>query len=132
MTAPLHLPFDPFAALATSPGRRAGTSGGMLAADVVERDDEVVITLDAPGVSDDDVAVTVDGRALSVVVSRTAPEERGTFRSAARPFGTFERHWRLTDRMDVDGVSASLSGGVLTVTVPKSEKARPRRIALSR
>lgn len=89
--------------------------------DVSHTDDAVIITADVPGLGDDDVTVTVAGRTLTIegVTSR---------RGYAH---TFQRQFTLAEGLDAERIEAQLERGVLTVLVPKSEQAKPRRVKLA-
>lgn len=101
-------------------------------ADVSETDDAYVVHVELPGVNKDQVNVELQDREL--VVSGEIPEpedEEGRQRRSSRRTGRFEYRAYLPGDVNPDGVGAELSDGVLTVTVPKSEQARPRRIEIT-
>ena len=97
--------------------------------DIEDSDDETVLTADLPGMTDDDIDVTVTGSYLIVRGQRTAKNARYTRRS--RFYGSFERRFWIGDGYDVDSIAASLANGVLTIRLEKTARARPRRIKLT-
>lgn len=99
------------------------------AADLVEREDGFHLYLDMPGVTREDLTIDIEGDELSIVaVTRFG---RGcSERVHALEFGDVEYHAKfvLSDMVDVEGIGAQLSNGVLVVDMPRRESARPRRI----
>lgn len=87
-------------------------------ADVYRRDGEIVLHVDLPGVDRSTLQVTVDGQWLTIAAERLyTPEPGDRVLLSERPFGRFERRFRLADRVDASGVKANLVDGVLTVTL---------------
>ncbi|MEZ4238153.1 MAG: Hsp20/alpha crystallin family protein [Myxococcota bacterium] len=89
------------------------------AVDIVERDDAWVLALDAPGVPGDGFDIRLEDRTLTVSGVRA-----GGLRGWRRAF-------TVPTAVDGAGVTAKADNGVLTLTLPKAEAARPRRIAVS-
>lgn len=110
----------------------AGAFGPAL--DVEESDDAFTIHVELPGVASDDVDVSLEENVLTISGERRfyADREAEGFRRVERSFGRFHRAIRLPDRVDPTGVKAVQRDGVLTVTAPKSEDAKPRRIAVQK
>jgi HSP20 family protein len=100
------------------------------ALDVEETEDGFTLHVELPGVSPDQVDVSLEENVLTIAGERRFYDERGTdgFRRIERSFGRFHRAVRLPDRVDGDRVAATYRDGLLTVTVPKAEEAKPRRI----
>lgn len=101
--------------------------------DVEENDDEFTLHIELPGVSADDVDVSIEESVLTVSGDRHfySDKDADGFRRVERSFGRFHRAVRLPDRVDADKVSAGYKDGLLTVTVPKAESAKPRRIQVA-
>ena len=102
--------------------------------DVIEHEDRFDLTLDLPGIKKEDLTITVKEGTLYLSGEREQPErdENAEFyHSYERPAGSFERSFQLPDHVDGDKIKASFADGVLTVEVPKSEKAKPRTIKVS-
>lgn len=110
----------------------AGACGPAL--DVEESDDAFTIHVELPGVASDDVDVSLEENVLTISGERRFYDDREAegFRRVERSFGRFHRAIRLPDRVDPTGVKAVQRDGVLTVTAPKSEDAKPRRIAVQK
>lgn len=100
------------------------------ALDVEETDDGFTLHVELPGVPADNVDVSIEENVLTVSGTRDFYAEKNAdeFRRVERRFGTFHRAVRLPDRVDPDGIKAGFKDGLLTVSVPKAESAKPRRI----
>ena len=90
---------------------------------------EIVISVDLPGVNKKDVELSVSGDSVYIKASRTAasPEGYAAHRRERASF-TFEHAWRLPAPVDTQKAEAKLQDGVLTVTLPKSPNAQPKQI----
>lgn len=100
-------------------------------ADVSETDERYLIELDLPGVRREDVAIDLDGDVLAITGEITERGREGVFHRRTRRTGRFSYRVTLPRDVDADKVEATMADGVLTVVVPKSESAKPRRIAIS-
>jgi len=100
------------------------------ALDVEETDDGFTLHVELPGIDAENVDVSIEENVLTIAGERNFYSDKSSegFRRVERRFGTFHRSVRLPDRVDPDGVTAEYSDGLLTVVVPKSESAKPRRI----
>ncbi len=103
------------------------------ALDVEETEDAFTLHLELPGVSADKVDVSIEENVLTVSGSREfyADKQADSFRRVERRFGTFHRAVRLPDRVNPDAITAAFKDGLLTVSVPKAESAKPRRIEVA-
>lgn len=99
--------------------------------DLYRTDDAFVAAMDLPGVTPESVDVDVDGRVLTVRAERTRPEGDLRWLVRNRPAGTFTRRFTLGESVDSERISATYTDGVLTLTVPVAEKARPRKIEVT-
>ena len=86
----------------------------------------IFVEIDAPGVTADGVSVTVHNRELTVQLARTG--EKRADGIDTRAFGKFEQRLKLPTAVDDGRVEAKLANGVLYVTLPKSEQAKPRKV----
>ncbi len=114
-----------------SGGRAPATAGAFAPAlDVEETEDEFTLVIELPGVAPEDVDITLEENVLTVSGERAfyADKEADGFRRVERSFGRFHRAVRLPDRVAGDRVQADYRDGLLTITVPKAEEAKPRRI----
>ena len=103
-------------------------------ADVSETDDAYVVRAELPGVNKDQVNIQLQDREL--VISGEIPEPEngnghGRRHRSSRRTGQFELRTYLPGDVNADAVTAQLSDGILTVTVPKSEAAKPRKIEVT-
>ncbi|EDY86124.1 heat shock protein Hsp20 [gamma proteobacterium HTCC5015] len=103
------------------------------AVDIRESDAGFAIVLDVPGVDPADIEITADDGELVIQGKREASEssETETFCKVERVSGTFYRRFRLPDTANAEAIAATSEHGVLTVSIPKQEKAQPRKIAVS-
>jgi HSP20 family protein len=100
-------------------------------ADLSETDDGYLLEVELPGVTRDDIAIEVTGHQLTISGEFKEKEKGGLLRSRTRRVGRFEYRTDLPQDVDADKVTASLSDGVLTVTVPKNATAKPRRVEIT-
>lgn len=100
--------------------------------DVYETGDSLVFTMELPGFDKSEIEVTVDNGYLEVTGEHKAREkEDRTYRQAQRWHGRFQRSFRLPARgLDREKVSAELKNGVLSISIPKLEAAKPKQIAV--
>lgn len=108
------------------------TSSWMPACDVFESEGEVKVVLELPGVRRDDLKVSVENNTLTVSGEKRQAAEEKTRRvhRYERSYGRFERRFLLPATVDVEQIDAQYADGVLTVVLPKIEKARPREITI--
>ena len=109
-------------------------SGGWApAVDLYEDRDSFVFKMELPGMSKDQIDISLHEGVLSISGERKEEqkqEDAETYRSE-RYFGRFQRSVSLPTRVDADKVNASYKDGILTVTLPKSEEAKAKQIAIS-
>ena len=120
---------DPFA-LVTSQLTRP--SALVPALDVAVSQDDVVLTMDVPGFTSDELSIEVEDRYLTVRGERKRPQasERTSFVHVERPYGAFERRITVPGGLDPERITASLHDGVLSLIVPKPERLKPKAIAI--
>lgn len=108
-----------------------GTGAWLLPMDAYFTDEAIVIHADVPGLSPDDIDITLEGDTLSIR-GEIKREEANTRKYVLleRPTGKFERTLTINTPIDHDKVEASFSNGVLTLTLPKAEAVRPRQITV--
>ncbi len=117
-----------------APGSSGPVTAGAFAPalDVREDSDNFTLYVELPGVAPDDVDITLEDSVLTIAGHRSTYDEvdEAHYRRVERVFGRFHRSVRLPARIQGDGISAHYDAGVLTVTVPKAEEAKPRRVAI--
>ncbi|MGI8686073.1 MAG: Hsp20/alpha crystallin family protein [Acidimicrobiales bacterium] len=100
--------------------------------DAYRRGDRFLIHFDLPGVDPSTVDLTVEKNVLQVQAERSWPREEGDeVVVAERPQGTFSRQLFLGEGLDPERIGASYDQGVLTVTIPVAEQAKPRKVEIS-
>lgn len=109
------------------------TSRWAPAVDIKEEADKFVLLADIPGVDPKDIEITMDQNVLSIKGERSYQhkEESNGFKRVERAHGAFYRRFSLPDTADSEQISATGDHGVLTITIPKKEKAMPRKIAVN-
>jgi HSP20 family protein len=129
--AVVYSPFRPVArAAASQPQFRQGPR--LAAVDLYRADDVFTLTVDLPGVDANSIDVDVDGNQLTIRAERTAPSVEGaTWLSRERSSGAIVRKLSLGDGIDRENIAADYANGVLTVTIPVSEKAKPRKVSVA-
>jgi len=100
--------------------------------DVVERNDALVFRAELAGISAADIDVRVEDNTLYLSGERKLEPENGdeTVFRRERFFGKFERRFRLPDTVDASKIEARHRDGVLEVTLPKLERAKPRKVEI--
>ncbi|MGE0610449.1 MAG: Hsp20/alpha crystallin family protein, partial [Pirellulales bacterium] len=102
------------------------------ALNVWEHGDNLMVEAELPGIVADELEITVVGGELTLKGQRlNAAEEGTTFHRRERAVGNFTRMIKLPVEVDADKVQAAFKDGVLTITLPKSEASRPRKIQIS-
>jgi HSP20 family protein len=101
--------------------------------DVLETEGEIVLKADVPGVSEKDLEIKLEDGTLSLKGERKfEAEKKGEgYHRIERGYGTFVRCFSLPDSVDPEKVKAACKDGVLTVTLPKKEIAKPRTIKIA-
>lgn len=102
------------------------------AVDIHEDAERVSVRVDLPGVKKNDVQVDIDNGVLSIRAERKSErtEDRGKVHLEERVHGVYQRSFRLPDYVDGDKCKAKFEDGVLSLTLPKREESRPKRISV--
>lgn len=114
-------------------GWNEGSTQTHMPLDGIRRKDDVVLRFDLPGIDPDSIEVTVDRGVLSVSARREeefGEDDRVFVRE--RLMGTFTRRVYLSEHLDSDKIDAGYANGVLTVRIPVLERAKPRKVEISR
>ena len=100
--------------------------------DLYRDGDHYVLSADLPGIDPGSVDVDVDGQLLTIRAERTLTSQEGVkWITREREAGSFLRQLSLGQGIDTEGIAASYAHGVLTVTIPVSPKAQPRKIEIA-
>ena len=107
-------------------------SGNWLALDVHETDDNYLVETDLPGITPDDIDITLHENTLTITaeIHREDVQEGERRIVSERRYGRFQRSIRLPETVDADHVEASFENGVLMLTLAKSEASKPRQITV--
>jgi len=129
----MALNFDPisqldrFAASVLDSGR----APRFMPVDLSRDNDRYLLHADLPGVDPGSIDIDVDGQLLTIRAQRTADTGEGVrWLTRERSAGSFLRQFTLGDGVDVDRITASYDSGVLSVVIPVSERAKPRKITV--
>ncbi len=100
--------------------------------DVQETEDAYILTAELPGLSKDDVSITLEENLLTLSGERTfqEKEERENFHRVERAYGSFSRSFSLPSQVDASKVDATVKDGLLKVEIAKAEQAKPRKIEI--
>ncbi|MGY1593300.1 Hsp20/alpha crystallin family protein [Geodermatophilus sp. SYSU D00708] len=134
--------YDPFAAtnaafraLDQLTGRTGSTARPLsgMPMDAYRVGDNFVAHFDLPGVDPGSIDLSVEGTTLTVTAERSVPQlENAEWAVAERPYGSYTRQLVLGRSLDTDRLEASYHDGVLTLSIPVAEKARARKITVTR
>lgn len=113
---------------------RSGLGANVPAIDVVEHDDNYVLTAELPGMDDQDIELSVSEDALTLKAEKKEErdETKDNVRVSERRFGSYQRTFSLPPNVLADKISAKSKNGLLEITLPKSEetKAEARKIEI--
>jgi HSP20 family protein len=98
------------------------------AVDVRTNENEIVFVCDVPGLKREDLEITLESGVLSIKGQRRYDGNENDRVLLGRSYGAFANRFTLPDYVDAERMTADLADGVLTITVPKQPKAKPRRI----
>jgi HSP20 family protein len=100
------------------------------AIDVRTNDDQIVFVCDVPGLKREDLEITLEAGVLSIKGQRRYEGNENDRVLLGRAYGAFANQFTLPDYVDAEHMTADLADGVLTITIPKLPKAKPRRIEI--
>jgi HSP20 family protein len=107
--------------------------GWMPTIDMFEREDEVVVRAEIPGMSKEDINISALGNTLTISGERKAEEEikEDNYYCCERSYGRFQRDVTLPQEVDAEKIKASYKSGILEVVLPKKEEAKPKKIEVA-
>ncbi len=114
-------------------GRLLGIEGQPLALDVYETDENLMVEASLPGINPDEVDISVEGDRLTIkgeTKREEEKEEKGKYHFRERRYGAFQRTLSLPVEVNADKAEATFENGVLKLTLPKVEQAKPKHIKL--
>ncbi|MBV8929858.1 MAG: Hsp20/alpha crystallin family protein [Mycobacteriaceae bacterium] len=127
-------PFSDFDAMTRNLLNQTGSnrSPRFMPMDLYKVEDHYVLTADLPGVDPGSVDIDVDNGTLTITARRTAQSEEAVqWLANERFFGTYRRQLALGEGIDPSAISATYENGVLSVTIPLAERAKPRKVEIT-
>ena len=102
------------------------------AVDIREEENRYVLEADIPGISREDLDITLEDSVLTIKGERTvnSEENREGYRRRERTHGSFVRQFTLPDTVNAEAISAAVVNGVLEIGIPKQAKPEPRKITV--
>jgi HSP20 family protein len=124
---------DPFRDLDRLAGQLLGTTNrpAVMPMDAWREGDVFRIEFDLPGVAQESIDLDVERNALTVRAERVSRNGDWEMLASERPRGIFSRQLVLGDNLDLDRIEATYDTGVLHLTIPVAERAKPRRIEIT-
>ena len=112
--------------------RETGGASRVPPVDIFEEAEAIRIVAEVPGAKPEDVKISLENNVLTIHGTKEQVAEERTERvhRYERTYGQFERSFTLPATVDANGIKAAYEHGVLSVTLPKVEKAKPRQIAV--
>ncbi|WP_217361311.1 Hsp20/alpha crystallin family protein [Aeromicrobium stalagmiti] len=126
--------FDPFGGLDRLAQNLTQMSTGPRAVpvDLFKDGDRYLLNADLPGVDPGSIDIDLDGHLLTIRAERTAAAHEGvSWIARERRAGSYVRQFTLGEGLDTERISASYDNGVLSLVIPLTERAKPRKIQLS-
>jgi HSP20 family protein len=124
---------DPFREFDRLAGQLLGTTNrpAVMPMDAWREGDAFRIEFDLPGVTKESIDLDVERNVLTVRAERVPGNGDWEMLASERPRGVFSRQLVLGDNLDLEHIEASYDGGVLRLTIPVAERAKPRKIEIA-
>ncbi len=125
--------FFPAKGLYTGPVWRKGAEDiAVPSVDMVDRDEEILVSVEMPGVEKDNIEVSLEGDTLTVrgTVKKESEEKEEDYIKRERTYSSFERALRVPVKIDPEKIKAVLRNGILYIHLPKAEEVKPRKIKI--
>ena len=128
---PLARLFDTF--FGDMQGEEVSNRGWVPPVDIQETEDGYKLQAELPGLTKEDIQITLENNVLRLSGERKLEKDvrKESYHRIERTYGTFSRAFALPQQVNGEGVHAAFENGVLTITVPKAEQAKPRKISIS-
>jgi HSP20 family protein len=127
--------FRPFFEDFMAPLGRGGSSMRVPDTDVIEIENEIRVVCELPGMDPENIDLSLENNVLTISGEKSEEREEGgeneTYHLTERRWGRFSRSFVLPREVEQEAIRANFKDGVLEVTIPKSEKARRRRIRIN-
>jgi len=100
------------------------------AVDIAEHDDEYLVKVELPGVNKEDVKITIESNVLTIRGEKKQEKEtkKENYHRVERNYGSFQRSFTLPSTVKSDKIDASYKDGILSISLPKAEEAKPKQI----
>lgn len=123
--------FDTF--FSDAQGEDVANRSWMPPVDIQETEDGYRLTAELPGLTKEDINITLENNVLRLSGERKFQKDvkKENYHRIERSYGTFSRSFVLPQQVNSDKVEAAFENGLLTLTVPKAEQAKPRKITIS-
>jgi HSP20 family protein len=114
-------------------GEEVSNRGWTPPVDIQETEDAYKLHAELPGMTKDDINITLENNVLRLSGERKFEKDvkKESYHRIERTYGAFSRAFALPQQVNAEGVQAAFDNGVLTITVPKAEQAKPRKISIS-
>ena len=125
--------FNEFDRLFERPSARTTARDWNVALDVAETDDNYLVKATVPGISPDDMEITLEDDVLTLKGETQSDEENeeAKYHVRERRYGSFSRSIRFPVAVNGDDVAATYSNGILSLNIPKAEAVKPKRITIN-
>jgi HSP20 family protein len=122
--------FDSFFRSGMQSEEAVATSYFAPAVDIAEQENEYVVKMELPGVAKEDVKISLESNILTIKGEKKQEKEEKNknFHRAERSYGSFQRSFTLPSTVKNDKIDATFNSGILSITLPKSEEAKPKQI----
>ena len=100
------------------------------AVDIAELDNQFVVKVELPGINKDDVKITLESNILTIRGEKKEETnvKEENYHRVERTYGSFQRSFKLPTTVKGDNIDALYEAGILTITMPKAEEAKPKQI----
>jgi HSP20 family protein len=100
------------------------------AVDIAEHDDQYIVKMELPGVSKEEVKITLESNILTIRGEKKQEKEtkKENYHRVERSYGSFQRSFTLPTTVKSDRIDASFKDGILNISMPKAEEAKPKQI----
>ena len=115
------------------PFGRSSDRGVVPAVDVLEKDGNLILRAELPGLSEKEIALKIEGNVLTLSGEKKLESEdkQDNYHRIERSYGAFSRSFTLPEAADREKINADYKNGVLTVTVPLKAEAKPRTVPIT-
>jgi HSP20 family protein len=125
--------FDTFFNQDVAGSEEVSNRGWVPVVDIQETEEAYRLIAELPGLTKEDINITLENNVLRLSGDRKFEKDvkKESYHRIERSYGTFTRSFALPQQVSSDKVEAAFKDGVLTITVPKAEQAKPRKIAIA-